>query len=218
MGADTPITSRTERLVSRTLANRRGGVLASLGPSAAFLVVDSQFGFVAAMIAATVASLGAITVRRLRGQTVGLLLPLSLAYVVVRGLAGALTESEQVFFGFGILMSAAVAIGVGATAFTRTPVAGFLLPLVTPYRHLSPNHPFHRRIASQITLAWALIELGVTVAEWWHLSNVSGSEFVIARAAIAWPFMAVVIFLLIAYARFRLDPYEYRLAAAEAAA
>lgn len=203
--------TRIERAAERAVANR-GGLLASVLPSLAFVVADRLAGIIAAMVAATVVAAAAIIYRRVRGQGVGWLLPISLAYVVVRGIAGVVTESDTVFFGMGLVLSAGAAIVVGITAFTRAPVAAFLLPLVTPYRYLTRSNAAYRRVAAQITAVWAVAELMVTAAEWRHLSDSGGSEFVIARTLIAWPFMAVVIFFLIAYARFRLDPYEYRLA------
>lgn len=192
------------------MANR-GGLLASIVPSIAFVVGDRLFGIVPAMIAATAFAAGAIIYRQVRGQGVGWILPISLVYVLVRGVAGVVTDSDTVFFGIGIALSAVTAIAVGLTSVTRYPVASFLLPLVTPYQHLTPADANYRRVAAQVTAAWAIAELLVTGAEWWHLANAGGTEFVIARTFIAWPFMAFVIFLLIAYTRFRLDRYEYHL-------
>ena len=164
------------------------------------------------MVVATAVSLTAIILRRVRGRQVGLLLPISLAYVTVRGIAGVLFESETVFFGFGIATSALVALAVGATAFTRMPVAAYLLPLVVRYRHLTPQHSIYRRVAAQITLGWAAAELAITAFEAWHLSQASAAEFVVTRSIVAWPVMFVIIFFLIFYVRFRLDRYEHHMA------
>ena len=109
--------------MAETASPSLGSMLLSLAPSAAFLAADHWWGLVAGMVVATAVSLTAIILRRARGRQVGLLLPISLAYVTVRGIAGVLFESETVFFGFGIATSALVALAVGATAFTRMPVA-----------------------------------------------------------------------------------------------
>lgn len=204
-----------ERIPELIEQQRRGpsGIVASLGPSIAFLAVNNWFGLVAGMVAATVLSIGLIAYRRSRGQQIGWLLPISLGYVTVRGIAGVATGSENVFFGFGVATSAAVALAVAATAFTRHPIAGYLLPLVVRYRHLSMDHALYRRVAAQITLVWAVAELALTAWEAWHLSNVSGSEFLIDRTLVGWPAMGIVIFFLIFYVRFRLDPHERHLAA-----
>ena len=83
---------------------------------------------------------------------------------------------------------------------------------MTPYRHLSTSHAAYRRVSAQVTALWALAELGITAWEAWHLTRVSGSEFVVARSVVAWPVMGFVIFFLIFYVRFRLDRYEHALA------
>ncbi len=163
------------------------------------------------MATATAASIGLLLWRRWRGTGIGLLLPVSLAYVVVRGFAGVLTESEVVYFGVGLVLSAFVAVAVGATAFTRRPLAGFLLPGVTPYRMLTPEHPVYRRVSAQVTAVWAVAELAITGWEARHLATSTASEFVVTRTVAAWPVMAAVIFVLIAYVRFRLDRHEYQL-------
>ena len=189
----------THRIPDMIEQQRRGpsGVVASLVPSIAFLIANNWFGLIAGMVAATVLSAGLVVIRRGRGQAIGWLLPISLGYVVVRGIAGILTGSENVFFGVGVATSALIAIAVGVSAFTKHPIAGYLIPLVVRYRHLSMDHPVYRRVAAQITLVWAVAEMALTTWEAWHLSNVSGSEFLVDRTLVGWPVMAVVILSLI---------------------
>jgi len=197
---------------------RRPGLvpaLASLLPTAVFLLVDGWLGLVPAMIAASALTIVLIVARRLAGRRVGILLPLTLTYVVVKAIAGVLTQSHEVYFGAGVALSALVALAVGATAFTRRPVASYLIPLVTPYRLLTPDHPVYRRVAAHVTLVWALVELGIAGWEGWHLSVASASEFVVMRAFGPWMAMGVLIFFLIFYVRFRLDRYEWALSREE---
>lgn len=201
-----------ERLAAEV--NRPGlkAALTSLLPTGVFLVFDGWLGLVAAMTAASATTLALLVLRRRRGDGVGILLPLSLGFVVVKAVAGVVTESQVVYFGSGLALTALLAVAVGATAFTKKPVASYLIPLVTPYRHLSSDHPVYRKVSAQITAVWALAELGITSWEAWHLTASSGSEFVVARSVVAWPAMGIVIFLLIFFVRFRLDRYEHRLA------
>ncbi|QKJ18281.1 hypothetical protein [Microbacterium hominis] len=187
-------------------------VLISLIPTSAFLVVDSWLGLVPAMLVASVLAAGFVLVRRRTGRRIGVLLPLTLAYVVVKAVAGILTESHVVYFGAGIVLSALIALAVGVSAFTRRPVASYLLPLVTPYRHLTNDHPVYRRVAAHVTLVWAVVELGIAVWEGWHLIDSSASEFVLWRTFGPWLAMGVLIFCLIFYVRYRLDRYEWALA------
>jgi len=190
----------------------RASLLLSLAPSVAFLAANSVWGLVPGMLAASSVSLGAIAWRRRRHHRIGWLLPGTLAYVVLRGIAGVVTESEAVFFGSGLVLSALIALAVGATAFTRRPIALYLLPLVVSYRRLTPDHGIYRRVAAHVTAAWAVAELTLTGWEAWHLSQASAAEFVVTRTIVAWPVMAVIIFFLIFYVRFRLDPIDRYLA------
>lgn len=201
----------SEQLASRVTRPGFSTALASLVPTAVFLVFDRWLGLVPAMLAASVTTLALIVIRRSRGQGVGVLLPLSLGYVAVKAVAGVLTESQVVYFGAGLALSALIAVVVGATAFTSRPVASYLIPHVTPYRALTPAHPAYRRVSAQVTMVWALSELAVTAWEARHLTVASASDFVVTRTVIAWPVMAILIFFLIAYVRFRLDRYEWHL-------
>ncbi len=184
----------------------------SLLPMVVFLLADRWFGLITAMIAASALTIVLIVVRRRLGYGVGILLPLSLGYAVVKAIAGVLTQSHVVYFGVGVALSALIAIAVGVTAFTRRPLAVHLMPLVTPYRRLTAEHPVYRRVAAHITLVWALAELSISAWEGWHLTVSTASEFVIMRAIGPWVAMGVVIFFLIFYVRFRLDRYEWALA------
>ncbi len=203
---------------TQAITIRRPGLvpaLASLLPTAVFLLVDNWLGLIPAMIAASAIAIVLILVRRSRGRGIGVLLPLTLAYVVVKAVAGVLTQSHVVYFGAGIALSAVIAVAVAATAFTRRPVAVYLMPLVTPYRHLTAEHAVYRRVAAHVTLVWALVELGIAGWEAWHLSVSSATEFVIMRTIGPWMAMGVLIFFLIFYIRFRLDRYEWVMRRAE---
>lgn len=207
----------SDQLASRVGRPGLSTALASLLPTGVFLLFDRWLGLVTAMIAASVTTVALIVIRKQRGQGVGVLLPISLTYVVVKAIAGVLTESQVVYFGAGLALSALIALAVGATTFTTRPVASYLIPYVTPYRALTPDHPVYRRVSAQVTMVWALAELSVTGWEAWHLTVSSASEFVVTRTIIAWPVMAVLIFFLIAYVRFRLDRHEWHLAHSGAA-
>lgn len=204
-------TAASEHLASQVARPSPASALRSLLPTGVFLVFDGWLGLAAGMIAASVTAAALLVVRRNRGTGIGVLLPISLGFVVVKAVAGVVTESPVVYFGAGIALSALVALAIGATAFTRRPAASYAIPLVTPYRHLSPDHPVYRRVSAQVTAVVALAELGVTAWEARHLAVSSASEFLAARTLMAWPVMGVVIFLVIFYVRFRLDRYEYAL-------
>jgi hypothetical protein len=183
--------------------------LTSLVPTAAFLIVHSWAGLVAAILAASVASTVVIVLRRRRGEPLGVLLPATLALVFVRGAVGALTESGTVYFGIGIAVSVVIALLIAATAFTDTPAASYFIPFFKRYQHLAPDHPRYRRISAQLTVAWALMELAISGWEAWYVTQVTATEFVLLSRLFGWPIMAAWIFLLVFYLRLRLDPLDY---------
>jgi hypothetical protein len=164
------------------------------------------------MIAASLTSALVIGFRWRTGRRIGILLPASLAYVAIRGLAGALTGSEDVYFGLGVALSAATALAIGATAFTHIPAASYFVPLVVSYRQQTVDHPLYLRVAAQLTVAWALMELAISGWEAWHLTGVTATEFIFLRTFVGWPVMAIWIFLLGFYLRLRLDPLQHALA------
>lgn len=204
-------TAASDHLASQVTRPSLTSTLRSMLPTGVFLVFDGWFGLAAGMIAASITTVVLLVLRRSGSAGIGILLPISLGFVVVKAVAGVVTESPEVYFGAGIALSALVAVAVGATAFTKRPAASYAIPLVTPYRHLSPDHPVYRRVSAQVTAVVALAELGMTTWEAWHLTVSTASEFLATRTLMAWPVMGVVIFLVIFYVRFRLDRYEYAL-------
>ena len=106
--------------MTRDVRPRPGRLLASMAPTATFLVVDLWASVVVAIVASSVVAAMLVFERHRRGKRVGWVLPVTLGYVVVRGLASVATRSDDVYFGFGVAASGAFAIAVVATAFTQS--------------------------------------------------------------------------------------------------
>jgi hypothetical protein len=199
----------TEDVRSSVTPPTRTGILAALLPSVLFLVGHHLGGLVPAIAAASVTSVALIVVRRRQNSTLGVLLPASLAYVLVRAAAGLLTNSDDVYFGVSLATSAVVALVVAATAFTRTPAAARLIPLVVRYPQATVAHPLYRRVAAHATLAWVVTELAMTAWETTHLADMAAPQFMLLRTFGAAPVMAVLIPVVIFYIRLRLDPLAH---------
>ena len=197
--------------MTRDVRPRPGRLLVSMVPTATFLLVDLWASVVVAIVVSSVVAAMLVFERHWRGVDVGWVLPVTLGYVVVRGLASVATRSDDVYFGFGVAASGAFAVAVAATAFTRSPIAVHVIPYVKYYEADVVAHPRYRRVAAQVTAAWGLCELGVSLWEASHLRGTSSAEFVAMRSFIGWPIMAFVVFWLIFYVRARLDPLEHRL-------
>lgn len=196
--------------VTRVLPTRPptpASLLGALAPVAVFLLANAAWGLLAGMLASTAVAVMATLARLRRGQQIGWLALALLGYVLIRGAAGALTGSHQVFFGISVTASMTVAVAVLATAFTRTPLAAHLLPMLMRGR-LRPDtaaNPTYRRISAHVTAAWAIGELAVSGWEAWHLQHANAVEFVAVRGLIGWPVMATIIFVCAFYARFRIE-------------
>lgn len=182
-------------------------MVGSVAPVVVFLLANAAWGLIPAMLASTAAAVVAALVRLRGGRGVGWLSLVLLGYVLIRGAAGALTGSHEVFFGISVAASVTVAAAVLATAFTSSPLASHLLPILVG-RRLRPDtvaHPTYRRISAQVTAIWAASEMVVSGGEAWHLQHAGAVEFVATRALLGWPTMATVIFLCAFYARFRIE-------------
>jgi hypothetical protein len=197
--------------MTRDARPRPSWLLASMAPTATFLVVDAVAGVVPAILAASAVAAGLVLHRHRTGQQVGWVLPVSLGFVVFRGVLGVATRSSDVYFGVGVVASGAVALAVLATAFTRSPLAVHVIPLVKHYGPDVVTHPLYRRVAAHVTAAWGLCHLAVTSWEGVHLLRSSAAEFVAARSFVGWPVLGFVVFWCIFYLRARLDPLEHRL-------
>ena len=209
--ADRPRTSRKPGpTAARALPSRPPSLTSMVGsvaPVVVFLLADAAWGLIPAMLGSTAAAVVAALARLRGGRGVGWLSLALLGYVLIRGAAGALTGSHQVFFGISVAASMTVAAAVLATAFTSTPLASHLLPILVGGRLRSDTaaHPTYRRISAQVTAIWAASELAVSGGEAWHLQHAGAVEFVATRALLGWPTMATVIFLCAFYARFRIE-------------
>lgn len=178
---------------------------------ALFLLGLNLAGLTWAILAATAASVAVIAHRRRKRRRLGWLLPVTLGYALIRGGASLLTDSEDVYLGFGLGSSAVFALAVAATAFVGRPAARHVIPAVVVYPLVVIEHPLYTRVAAQLTVAWSAAELTITGWEATHLGATPASEFVFLRTFVGWPAMALWICLLIFYLRFRLDPLQYSL-------
>jgi len=138
-------------------------------------------------------------------------MPITLVYAVARGTISALTDSEDVYFGIGIAISAGFALVVLASATTSRPAGLYAIPLFVSYDDEVRADQRYLAVARHVTAVWAAAELSVTAWEAWHLRDVGPVGFIGRRTLIGWPFMAFVVFWLIFYVRFRLDPVAHRL-------
>ena len=206
--APTPVVEARMATSSSTGAPDRARAAASAAPSLTFLAANAVGGVRTAILAASIASLVLVAVRHRRGRSIGLLLPLSLLYVVGRGTVGLLSGSDDVYFGVGLTVSVVVALAVLGTTITSSPAATAVIPMFVRYSRATVAHPTYRRVARRVTAVWAASELAMAAWEAHHLARTTTEEFLGLRMLVGWPAMFVLVGMLIFYVRLRLDPVE----------
>ncbi len=206
--APTPAIETPGSPSSSTGAPDRARAAASAAPSLIFLAVNALGGVRAAVLAASIASFVLVAVRHHRGRSIGLLLPMSVLYVVGRAAVGLLSGSDDVYFGVGLAVSALVAIAALGTTMTSSPAAAAVIPTFVRYSPSTVAHPTYRRVARRVTAVWAAGELAMAAWEAHHLARATTEQFLGMRMLVGWPAMFVLVGMLIFYVRLRLDPVE----------
>ena len=106
----------------------------SVAPVAIFLLLNRFAGLGWAVAGATVWGVQASVRRTRRGEAIGKFLPLLIVYLLVRGLIGIITDSEDVYFGIGIATKAAIGLGLIGTVIFRRSFLSQVLPIVLPFK------------------------------------------------------------------------------------
>jgi intracellular septation protein A len=158
-----------------------------LAPLLAFVALNSTIGLAWAIAAATGWSVGLIGLRWRRGRTAGPLIWCSLGFALVRGAAGILTGSDEVYFGPAVATDFLIAAGfVGSVALGR-PAVGRIATVFYPFPDDVRHHRAYRRAFGRLTLAWAALVATIGVVQVVLLATTSANTFVIVRALATWP-------------------------------
>jgi hypothetical protein len=176
------------------LARRIGwrGAADAVVPVVLFVGVDAAAGLVAAMAAATAWAVGLAGWRIVRGSRTGIWLWVALGYVLVRGLAGMLTQSKVVFFGPGVAQTGLIGLVFVVSVLARRPAVGYIAPVIYPFEDFVRRHPAYRRAFTHLTLIWAAYLLAHVALDVWLLKSVSASAYVVVRSAVSWPMLLLL--------------------------
>ncbi|MGH9195856.1 MAG: DUF3159 domain-containing protein, partial [Acidimicrobiia bacterium] len=107
-------------------------LLDGLVPQATFLALNWTLGLRWGIAAATVISVALATYRKRRGQSIGWILPVSAGFILVRGTAGILTQSDVVYFGPGIANNFIIGALFIGSVFVRRPIVAYIVPTFYP--------------------------------------------------------------------------------------
>ena len=156
-------------------------------------MLNSTVGLAWAIVGATGWSIKIAVTRRRRGLTIGKFLPIVLGYLILRGLAGVITDSEAVYFGIGIAGKIVIGLVLLGSVLVGRNLASRYVPLAFPFDESTRAHPRFDQTMVRLTVVAALFELLTSVWDIWLFNNSSANGFVIIRFAVGWPLGTVVV-------------------------
>ena len=159
----------------------------SVMPIVAFLVLNRWASLGWAVAGATAWCIKAAVSRWHHKEAVGRFLPLLIAYLVVRGVIGIVTDSEAVYFGIGIGTKALIGMALVATAVVGRPFLARVFPLAVPLAAETVAHPVFRRTMGRLTVALGAYQLLTSVWDIWLYNQTSADGYVAIRALVGWP-------------------------------
>ncbi|MCY4162960.1 MAG: hypothetical protein OXE93_01895 [bacterium] len=155
-------------------------------PIVLFLVFNNFVGLLWAIVAMTLWAIKAQVSRYRRGLPLGRVMPLVVAYLVVRGIVGIIFDSEEVYFGIGIGVKALAALALLVSAGLHRNVVGYVLPYIIHLDAAIVGHQLYRSTTRRITVVVAVV-VSVSVGfDTWLLQNASTNEFVAIRLGVNW--------------------------------
>ena len=170
-----------------------------VAPVAIFLLLNRFAGLGWAVGGATVLGIQAAERRILRGEAVGKFLPLLIFYLLVRGLVGIITDSEDVYFGIGIATKAAIGLGLIATVRLKRSFLSQVLPVVLPFKKETIKHEVFSRVMSQMTVLLGLYQILTSIWDVWLYRHTSVDGYVVIRSLVGFPAGFVASFIALLY-------------------
>ncbi|MDQ3107268.1 MAG: AarF/UbiB family protein [Actinomycetota bacterium] len=194
----------------RSVLTRFGpeALVSAVVPMVIFASLDAARGLTAAILGATLWSVGLVVARRLRGRAAGPFVWVTMVLVLVRGASGVLTGSGLVYFGpdiannfvIGPLLLLSVALG--------RPAVGFAARLFYPFPPNVRRHPTFIAVFGRLTMAWGIFQLLMGVLQVWLVLNVSPGTFLLVKRGISIPISLALFVICLHYPRrvFERDP------------
>jgi hypothetical protein len=178
--------------LAKTMLARHGGVIGivvTVAPAIAFILVDTLMSLPLALIAAAVAAIVALGLQLIRRQSPRE----AIAGFVIAGASAsvaALTGQAKGFFLIGTLGTGAASAVLFATVLAGRPLAGRVLNRIAGGRPDWRQNRRPLRIYSAITLGWAILTaISFTLHVWFYLANLTAA---LAVMAVTGPFLILL--------------------------
>ncbi|CAI8351254.1 MAG: Uncharacterised protein [Acidimicrobiaceae bacterium] len=159
----------------------------SLLPILLFIVLNRFFGLVWGVIGATLWGIKAVVGRYRRGEMIGRYLPVLIAYLVVRGVIGVITDSEAVYFGIGIGTKALIGVALITTVFSKRSFVERFMHYVIPFDQAVRGHEIYRRATSRLTVIAGVWQFITSAWDIWLFRQTSVDGYLIIRTLVGWP-------------------------------
>ena len=165
----------------------------SLLPILLFIVLNRFFGLIWGVIGATLWGIKAVVGRYRRGEMIGRYLPVLIAYLVVRGVIGVITDSEAVYFGIGIGTKALIGVALITTVFSKRSFVERFMHYVIPFDQAVRGHEIYRRATSRLTVIAGVWQFITSAWDIWLFRQTSVDGYLIIRTLVGWPAATVAI-------------------------
>jgi intracellular septation protein A len=161
----------------------------AFGPVLAFYVGWKLVGLAVGILAATVLSLLAYRYERKRERS-GTMARVALAFVLVQGTIGLLSNSAKVYLAQPVLLNAAFGLAFLVSALIRRPLAGVFAEEMTPFAPEVKASVTFRRVFGRISIAWGAYLLLRSGLRLLALSTSSVEDFLIVNFVTGLPLTA----------------------------
>ena len=165
----------------------------SLLPILLFIVLNRFFGLIWGVIGATLWGIKAVVGRYRRGEMIGRYLPVLIAYLVVRGVIGVITDSEAVYFGIGIGTKALIGVALITTVFSKRSFVERFMHYVIRFDQAVRGHEIYRRVTSRLTVIAGVWQFITSAWDIWLFRQTSVDGYLIIRTLVGWPAATVAI-------------------------
>jgi hypothetical protein len=163
--------------ITKAMSSGESNTLASLAPLGIFIVTNSTFGVIPAILAATASTLGLSLYRRYRGREGGTAAKVATVLIFVQATLGLALRSGKAFLGPLLIFPALVTAILFVSIVVGRPIFGLMANFVWPQAPAVRNSPELRRAYTITTGVAASLHLLMVVGLLWMFVALSTNQF-----------------------------------------
>ena len=158
----------------------------------AFLVFNRWVSLVAAIVAVTLVGVVSAVLRVRLGLALGVLLPVVIIAVLIRGIIGIITDNEDVYLGIGIFYKYCIAAGVVASVLLRWRFIDVALRRTLGLDAATCALPEFRKPVDRTLVAFGIFLAASASFDIWLLGETSANSYILLRLLINWPLYILI--------------------------